>query len=461
VQFTASAALFIALLLTGAASPLGAKQSGQQPVPIGAGPARSTSAADASATVKTYCTGCHNGVTRSPSNALLDRFDGDAIGDDAEAWSRAYRQVQAGTMPPAGVRRPDRAAAARLLASIEAALGVGTADPLSATSREIAARLASMLWNAAPDTALQEDAQANRLTQIAVLERQVKRMLADERADAFVRRFFVQWLGLDQLSKANPSAANFPDFNVALRDAMEKETTLFVRSQLREDADPVALWTASYTFLNEPLARHYGILGITGRDFQRVALDAPERRGLLGHGSILMITSRHNDGPAYTSPAARSIWIRNHFLGAPAPRPFPGAQPVSADRPITPQTRTLPAQPCLQCHQNFFPLAYPLENFDAIGRWRIEDQAGPVDSSGIYVDGTPMHGVNGLRDVLLQYPEAFRTTIAERLLLYADGLPVSGSPVTAGTLVRARQVLRGSQPARWSSILAAIARQRP
>jgi hypothetical protein len=459
MRFHSSVAVVLLVLFTSAGQVLRAGQSPAAVPAAAAGPMSPTGDA-VTATVTTYCSGCHNGVMRSPSNALLDRFDGAAIGDDAEAWTRAYRQVQAGTMPPAGAPRPDRAAARRLLASIETALAVATRKPAEATGKEIADRLAAMLWNSPPDATLLEEARRNRLRQPAVMVQQVKRMLADDRADAFVAGFFVPWLGLDRLVNVNPSPKNFPGFDPSLREAMATETRLFILSQLREDADPIALWTAADTFLNEPLARHYGIGGVTGAQFRRVSLTMPERYGLLGKASILMLTSRHSDGPAYTSPAARSIWIRNHFLGAPAPRPFPGAQPVSPDRPITPQTRKLPSQPCLQCHQNFFPLAYPLETFDAIGRWRTEDQEGPVDASGVYVDGAEMRGVTGLRDTLLRYPDAFRTTLTERLLLYAGGTPANEWRVTPETLVRARQALRGSAPPRWSSLIAAIARSR-
>ena len=196
----------------------------------------------------------------------------------------------------------------------------------------------------------------------------------------------------------------------------------------------------------------------------------PERAGLLGQGSILMVTSRHQQGTApsgsgrqgsetaYTSPATRALWVGRHFLGAPAPMPFPGAQPVKPELPITPQTRTLPAQPCVNCHRNFFPLGYALENFDPIGRWRTRDQAGPVDASGTFVDGTPTNGVVQLRSVLLQRPDAFRTTITEQLLAYADGRPVSASRMPPDTLVRARQILRSATPARWSSLIAGIVR---
>ena len=150
-----------------------------------------------------------------------------------------------------------------------------------------------------------------------------------------------------------------------------------------------------------------------------------------------------------------------HFLGAAPPRPFPDAQPVKPELPITPQTRTLPAEPCVNCHRNFFPLGYALENFDPIGRWRTHDQAGPVDASGTFVDGTPANGVVELREVLLRRPDAFRTTMTEKLLVYASGQPVSASHMPPDTLVRARQILRSVKPIGWSSIIAAIVRVKP
>jgi hypothetical protein len=243
---------------------------------------------------------------------------------------------------------------------------------------------------------------------------------------------------------------------------MTTETDLFIRSQLRENRDPIELWTADYTYLNEPLARHYGIGTVAGARFRRVTLPTPDRYGLLGQGSILMVTSRHQPGGGspYTSPAARATWVQRHFLGAPLPMPFPGARPVKADLPVTPQTRALPASPCVACHRNFFPLGYALEHFDPIGGWRTDDQAGPVDASGTLVDGTPFNGSAELRAALLRYSDAFRTTITERLLLYADGQPVNGTQPTLETLVRARQILHTAQTARWSSLIAAIVRMK-
>lgn len=441
-------------------SSLRASQSTEQRPVSAAAASRAVGNTDASRVVGAYCAGCHNGVRRSPSGALLDQFDTARISDNPDMWTRTYRQLQAGTMPPVGAPRPDRATYDALLASIESALGADAAPPADATSQEIADRLALLLWNSAPDASLLDDARRDRLTNPSTLQGQITRMLNDERARAFVSRFFFSWLGLDQLAKADPDKTYFPEYDVSLRDAMVKETELFLLSQLREDRDPIEIWNANYTFLNEQLARHYGVPGITGPQFRRVVLSTPERAGLLGQGSVLMVTSRHQPGSGngYTSPAARAIWVRLHFLGATPPRPFPNAQPVKPELPITPQTRTLPAEPCVNCHRNFFPLGYALENFDPIGRWRTSDQMGPVDASGTFVDGTPTNGVVELRTVLLLRPDAFRTTITEKLIFFGSGKSVSASHIAPDTLIRARQILRGVKPVRWSSIIAAIVR---
>jgi hypothetical protein len=288
-------------------------------------------------------------------------------------------------------------------------------------------------------------------------------MLADDRARAFVSRFFFPWLQLDQLANADPDRKYFPDYDPSLRDALATETELFLLSQLRDDRDPLDLWSADYTFLNAQLASHYGVAGVAGPEFRRVSWSTPERAGLLGHGSVLMVTSRHQHGvdAAYTTPAARSKWIRLHFLGAPLPNGFPGAQPVKPELPITPQTRTLPTEPCVNCHRNFFPLGYALENFDPLGRWRTRDQVGPVDTSGAFVDGTPTNGVVELRRALLQYPDAFRTTIVEQLLLYASTGSVSQAGGTPETLAEARRILRATPKPRWSALIAAAAQSSP
>jgi hypothetical protein len=389
---------------------------------------------------------------------LLDQFDAARIAENPDIWTRAYRQLRAGTMPPVGAPRPDRATSDAVLTSIEDAWTAIRKNPANTTTKDIAEQLAALLWNSEPDVSLLEDALRDRLSEPAVLERQIHRMLNDDRAQAFVSRFFFPWLGLDKLSNAEPDKKLFPDYDVSLRDAFVRETELFLLSQLRDDRDPIELWNANYTFLNEQLARHYNIPNVRGSEFRKVTLPFPERIGLLGQGSVLMATSRHQQGAdaAYTSPAARSIWVRLHFLGAAPPMPFPNAPPVKPELPITPQTRTLPIEPCVTCHRNFFPLGYALENFDPIGRWRTHDQGGPVDATGTFVDGSPTNGVVELRNVLLQRPEAFRTTITENLLIYSYG----GKKVSPETLVRARQILRGMQTPRWSAIIAAIVRER-
>ena len=416
----------------------------------------------ASNTIDTYCASCHNGRLRSASGTLLERFDVTQIAANPALWSRAYRQLQAGAMPPSGVRRPSRAETEATLLSIERALAP-QATHQTVDGREIATRLANMLWNSAPDAALLHEAQGNRLRDRGALERQVQRMLADDRAHTFVSRFFVPWLQLDALAKADPDKKYFPDYDVSLRDALARETELFLLSQLREDRDPIELWNANYSFLNEQLAKHYGVPNVTGSQFRRTPLPMPERAGLLGQGSILMVTSRHEHGvdAAYTTPATRAKWIRLHFFGAPLPTGFPGAQPVRPELPITPQTRKLAADPCVNCHRDFFPLGYALEHFDPLGRWRTDDQSGPVDASGAFVDGTPINGTVDLRRVLSQYPEAFRTTITEKLLIYAGVGSVGPTSATPESLVGARQILRGTPNPRWSTLIAAVVQSIP
>lgn len=407
----------------------------------------------------TYCSTCHNGVTRSPSTTLLQRLDASQISSRPDLWARAYRQLQADAMPPAGSPRPDRETSDSMLRSIERGLGVDAKRP-AARSLDVATRLAAMLWSSPPDAALVEEAKHDRLSDATAIERQVRRMLADERASAFVSRFFFPWLQLDTLSEADPDKKYFPEYDVSLREGLAHETELFLLSQLRDDRDPIGIWNADYTFLNEPLAKHYGVAQVTGLQFRRVA-SSPERAGLLGQGSILMVTSRHQHGvdAAYTTPATRAKWIRLHFLNAPLPNGFPGAQPVKPELPITPQTRTLAVEPCVNCHRNFFPLGYALEHFDPIGRWRSNDQSGPVDASGEFVDGTPMNGVIEMRRILLQRADAFRTNITEKLLVYATTGSVSASSGTPDTLITARGILRSNPQPRWSELIAAVVRQ--
>jgi hypothetical protein len=408
-------------------------------------------------TIDTYCAACHNGRLRSASGFLLEQFDVNRIATSPELWAKAYRQLQAGAMPPVGSPRPDRATYDAALVDIERAMSAEVKAP-NANSIQIVTRLAAMLWNSGPDVTLLREAKRTSLSEPAALERLVQQMLADDRAQAFVSRFFFPWLQLDTLAKADPDTKYFPEYDLSLRDALSKETELFLLSQLRDDRDPIELWNAGYTFLNERLATHYGVADVTGPEFRRVTWSIPERAGLLGHGSVHMVTSRHQHGvdAAYTSPATRAKWIRLHFFGAALPNGFNGAQPVKPEVPITPQTRTMPTEPCVNCHRNFFPLGYAMENFDPIGRWRTRDQIGPVDVSGAFVDGTPTNGVVEMRNVLLRYPDAFRTTITEKLLVFSSSGSVDVTSGTPETLMRVRQILRGTRTPRWSTLIAAV-----
>jgi hypothetical protein len=196
-----------------------------------------------------------------------------------------------------------------------------------------------------------------------------------------------------------------------------------------------------------------------GSELRRVEWrENPNRAGLLGQGSILTLTSRL-DSP-YTSPAARSTWIRRHYYGIAPPNPFPGARPVKPELPITPQTRVLPENPCGTCHANFFPLGYALENFDPLGRWRTHDQAGPADASGTLVDGTYFAKPSEFRKGLVRHADAFRTTITEQLLFFVSGQPVKPLQGTPETLATARQILNSRPNPHWAAIIAAAIRSK-
>lgn len=417
------------------------------------------SAQNTPALIETYCSGCHNGQTVI-ANVHLKALDPAHISAEPELWTQALRHLQAGTMPPAGSPRPDRAGYTRIISSIEQQLKFQPQPELS--SSQIATRLAKLLWNTSPDAELLKAAEHDGLRDPAAAERQVRRMLADLRTDAFVNRFFLPWLQLDKLSESNPDIKHFPDYTDALRDAFQRETKLFLLGQLREDRDPLDLWTANYSYLNEQLAKHYGVPNVKGDEFRRVAWPTQERAGLLGQGSILMATSRHNHGPdsMYTTPASRAKWVLFHFYGVETPLPFAGAQPVKPELPITPQTRALPNDPCVTCHRNFFPLGYGLEHFDPIGKLRANDQLGPADATGALVDGTQFNGAAELRAALLQRPDAFRITLVERLLTYAAEKPVKVLDGTPHSYAIARQIAREPKPS-WSKLIASIVRTRP
>jgi mono/diheme cytochrome c family protein len=290
---------------------------------------------------------------------------------------------------------------------------------------EMASRLSFFLWSSIPDDELLDLAIAGKLKDPTVLERQVRRMLNDVRSKAVVSNFAGQWLQLRNVSGTSPDPRTFPDFDDNLRQSFRVETELFFESIIKEDRSVLDLLTANYTFLNERLARYYGIPNVYGSRFRRFVFDGTTMRsGLLGQGSILTVTSY----ATRTSPVLRGKWILENVLGAPPPPPPPNVPPlkdsaggkVLSMRERMAQHRANPA--CASCHQLMDPIGFSLENFDAIGRFRNRDESGqPIDASGSLPDGSTFQDAGGLREALLKRPELFVGTITEKLMTYALG----------------------------------------
>jgi mono/diheme cytochrome c family protein len=298
--------------------------------------------------------------------------------------------------------------------------------PYRITDVELASRLSFFLWSSIPDDELLNVAEKKSLGNPGVLDQQVRRMLADPRSEALVSNFAGQWLHIRNVSGFRPSPELLFHFDDNLRQAFERETALFVDSIIRENRSALDLLDADYTFLNERLARHYGIPGVYGERFRRVSLPADSvRRGLLGQGSILTDTSRANR----TSPVIRGKWILENIFGTPPPPPLPNVPELKEERnpakvlPMREQMAQHRANPiCASCHAQMDELGFALENFDAIGEWRDIDAAGsPIDASAKLPDGTTFTGPVELRKVLLNHSDDFLTTLTEKLLTYALG----------------------------------------
>ncbi|MCH7747379.1 MAG: DUF1592 domain-containing protein [Acidobacteria bacterium] len=321
--------------------------------------------------------------------------------------------------------------------------GIAPGTPYRLSDLELASRISFFLWSSIPDDELLEVAALGRLHDPAVVEGQVRRMLADPRSEALAQNFAGQWLRLRNISGALPSDVIFPDFGESLREDFVRETELFFDSILREDRSVTELLTADYTFLNERLAKHYDITGVYGSDFRRVTLIDANRRGLLGQGSILTVTSY----PDRTSPVGRGKWVLENVLGTPPPPPPPNVPELEPDpdsgkvlamRERMEQHRANPV--CASCHRIMDPLGLALENFDAVGRWRAHMPGGSViDASGAMPDGTAFDGPADLRGLLVRNPEQFATVVTEKLLTYALGRGVEYYDAPA-----VRQILRGA-----------------
>ena len=340
---------------------------------------------------------------------------------------------------------------------------VKSGGPYRVSDLELASRLSFFLWSSIPDDALLDLASRNKLGEPATLTEQVKRMLADAKSKAIVDNFAGQWLYLRNLRTAAPNADLFPRFDDNLREAFQQETALFVESQIREDRPLLDLLTANYTYLNERLARHYGIPAVYGSHFRRVTYPDDRRAGLLGQGSVLTVTSY----PNRTSPVVRGKWLLENLLGAPPPPPPPnvpalkengeGGKPTTV-RERMEQHRSNPV--CAACHARMDPLGFALENFDAIGQWRTEDAEAhtPIDASGVLPDGTKFNGPSEFRKALVTRKADFVGSVTEKLLTYGlgRGLEYYDAPVV-------RQIIRdaGATDYRWSAIIMGIIQSKP
>jgi hypothetical protein len=322
---------------------------------------------------------------------------------------------------------------------------------------ELASRLSFFLWSSIPDDELLAAASQNKLHEPAILERQTRRMLADPRSEALATNFGGQWLYLRELKNQRPESKEFDE---NLRDAFKRETELFFESIIREDHNVLDLLNADYSFVDERLAKHYGIPNVHGSQFRRVTL--PEnRRGLLGQGSILLVTSVANR----TSPVARGKWILENLMGSPPPLPPPNVPPLKESttqasagtvRQRMEQHRNMPT--CAACHKIMDPIGFSLENYDLVGKWRTTDEGVTIEATGELVDGTKIDGASGLRQALLSRPDVFVSTLAEKLLTYAIGRGIRYYDMPA---VRAITREAAGNDHRFSSIISGIVRSTP
>jgi mono/diheme cytochrome c family protein len=340
--------------------------------------------------------------------------------------------------------------------------GASRAPVYRISDLELASRLSFFLWSSIPDDELLDVAARGDLDKPAVLERQVRRMLADPRSENLVTNFASQWLHLRNLDTITPDMRLFPDFDDNLRQAFRQETEMLVDSVIREDRSVLDLLRANYTFVNERLAKHYGIPNVYGSRFRRIEFgeDAP-RGGLLRQGSILLVTSY----PTRTSPVIRGKWILDNLMGVPPPPPpanvpaLDDVKTVKRNAPIRERLAEHRKNPtCAGCHRLTDPIGFALENYDAVGRWRTIEAGAPIDASGTLYDGTAFRGAAGLEKVILSRPEMFVHTLSEKLLTFAIGRGVEYYDAAA-----LRKIVRDAraQDYRFSSIVLGVVNSTP
>jgi hypothetical protein len=326
---------------------------------------------------------------------------------------------------------------------------------------DLASRLSFFLWNSIPDDTLLSLAEKHRLHEPAMLAAQTTRMLRDPKASALVTGFAGQWLGMRKAPGFVPDANIFPEFDENLRRAFLRETTMFVADQVSADRSIVDLISADYSFINERLAQHYGVSGVTGDRFRRITFTDGIRGGILSQGSVLMVTSY----PDRTAPVVRGFWILESLLGMPPPPPppdIPDLKTVTDDgRPLSMRAqmeRHRQSPSCSVCHVRMDPLGFSLENFDAIGRWRTMSGGMPVDSSAVFADGTAIDGVAGLRAFVLTHRDDYVRTFVSKMLTYALGRQVDYRDQPA---IRRIVDAAAASGYRWSAVIQGIVSSMP
>lgn len=350
-----------------------------------------------------------------------------------------------------------------LFRELQDPLNVQHGDVYEISDVELASRLSFFIWSSIPDEELLNLAESGQLRTPQILQQQIERLLADSKANELISNFTEQWLHLRNIDLVTPDPTEFPDFDSNLREAMKLEAHLFLQSQFRQNRSILDLLTADYTFLNERLAKHYGIDGIYGTHFRRVDLEDDARAGLLGKASILTVTSYAHR----TSPVVRGKWLLENVLGTPPPPPPPDVPALSENedknaRPLSVRERmelhrSNPV--CASCHKVMDPLGFALENFDGIGRYRSINVAGdPIDTSGTLANGIAVDGPLGLRNALVDDPEVFATTVTNKLLTYALGRGVEYYDAPA-----VRQIVRAAaaEDYSWSALIAGIINSAP
>jgi len=439
--------------------------------------------------INSYCIVCHN--QQSKAGGLSLELSTAELGNDAGIWEKVVRRLKSRTMPPADRPRPPASTYTAAVETLESALDDSARlnAQLSPTDLisdiELASRMSNFLWGSDPDATLLTAARTGRLKDRTVLAQQVRRMLADSRSQKFIKEFFDRFLHLPTLDYVQRTVMQpewtdelkqkiqrdyelgrsmFPQWDEELREALRRETAMFLESQVRDDRPATELWTANYTFLNERVARYYGIPNVSGSNFRRVGLDQTVRGGLLGQGGILAFTSTY----LRTSPTLRAKWLFDTFFGIPLPPPPPSTPVLQpAGRSVRKAVEEYDNNPrCSACHKLFDPLGFAFENFDAIGRWRTVDANEPIDASGSFTDGTVFNGPVQFRLGLMSYRDSFLSNVTQKLLTYAlrrESPPNALRLAYYHEMPAVRKILRDAAPHdyRWSALVVGIVESVP